>query len=154
MYKSTSQAEQFYNRTGSEATKGSRKGFTLLEEGESPLAVLSEQDLFFNEQRAKRAALKKAQDDAQQAKIDMHQNFGKGDPYFAARDKRAKALEDIKTITAELSVMKQARKNHKSTDLNRHFVDWCRDNMPQGQFKAILAIAARKASEAASKGES
>lgn len=153
MLKSTARGEQFFTRTGSESTKGSRKGFGLLGEGECPTSVLSDNDRFFNEQKALRAQLHEAQAAHAEGKEGMKLHFGKGDAYFAARAKKEKAAQDIQAITAKLSEFKRQRKNYESADLNKHFVDWCRDNLPQGQFKAILAIAARKSSDEASKNE-
>jgi glycogen debranching enzyme len=149
MLKSTSRSEQFYSRTGSESTKGSRKGFGLLNEGDCPTTVLSDDERAFNEQRALRVQMQAAQMALAEAKVEMKANFGKGDPYFKAQRKKECANQEIQVLTAKLSEYKQKRKNYSNSSIEKHFMDWCRDNMPQGQFKAILAIAARKANEEA-----
>ncbi len=145
MIGATAKAEQFYTRSGSEATKGSRKGYSLLGEGESPLVVLTEKESIESVRASLKGQLKAAQEDHATAKIAMRMAFGTGDAYFIAKGQWERAGKAIVAICAELSKIKGARKD--PANVQRHFVNICRDTMTWAQFNRILTEANARAKE-------
>ena len=134
MIGATARAEQFYERSGSESTKPSRKGFSLLGGGENPCDHLTPEE--------RRASLvqkwKKLQGDLAEAK----------------RGKNKRQLRAICQEITEtgLAINAIRPKRASSRDVTGHFVDVCREMMTKPQFNAIMDEANRRL-RATSKGE-
>lgn len=129
MIKSKARSEQFFTRSGSYSTVGSRKGFGLLNHGDNPVSVLSE-----DEKRAslvhKLAALEKARLNTDSKKLD------------------AELLVKVRELQSVLgSVPSIKSKMRGVANVSQIFVDICRERMTNPQFKAIL----KEASEIALK---
>lgn len=142
-------AEQYFSRAGSEATKGSRKGFSLLGGGVNPVAVLSEADKRHNRKLSLVARMQVLQKEMAEAKsIVVHERKRKGKEFHAALERRATLAAELTAIIQELSALKtEAKPKASPTSVERHFMDICKDNLPSGQFRALLnaAIAAADA---------
>lgn len=145
MIGATAKAEQFYGRAGSEATKGSRKGFSLLGGGECPSLVLTCQESHESKRRALKATLRAATIDAAAAKADMAANVGCGDPYFKAKRRRECAMELARLTMLELSKLKLV-KTH-SSDKRQHFIDICHETMTRAQFRLVMREAEDRAAK-------
>lgn len=149
MFKSTSKAEQFYARSGSESTKGSRKGYSLLDEGVNPTAVLSEVELAMNEQIALKARLSKLNEEnaAYTDTVMLHEGV-KNQEFHGAVRARHKVRQQIREITLrqqELNkIIKPAGKVH---DMAQIFMDVCKETMPRAQFMLLVQKAYQRAEE-------
>lgn len=133
MIGATAKAEQFQSRSGSESTKGSRKGFSLLGGGENPVDHLTDE-----EKRASLVAVWKAlQPELADAKL-------KKDP---ARVKR------ISVEIAQVGLLIHAirPKRRSALGLSELFIDICREQMTKPQFNLIMDEANRR--QRAAQGE-
>lgn len=128
MMKSTAQAEQFYTRSGSQSTKGSRKGFSLLGGGEDVLAQLTP-----DQQRASLVAcLDGLRDELNTAKLQQ-------DPV------RVKHIS-VQIAQVELMLRQRFPKQRKfdSETFPDFFMEVCREMMTKPQYKAIVDEAKRR----------
>lgn len=128
MYKGTAQAEQFYERRGSESTKGSRKGFALLGGGDNPLDHLTPE-----EKRASLVAVWKGlQKELATAKE-------REDP---ARIKRLGV--EIAQVGLMINELRPKRGSQDPMSIPALFIDICREQMTKPQFTAIMDEANRR----------
>lgn len=151
MFKGTAQAEQFHTRSGSESTKGSRKGFALLGGGEDPAAHLTAREKWENERRVLVAQMEVVRHELGVAKTDVKRLFGTGDPYFKARDKVTANIKLIGEISAQLGELKKKNKCNP-TDLRAAFMDVCRERLTKAQFTLFMDEATKRANAAATEG--
>jgi hypothetical protein len=145
--KATAKAEQFFARSASESTKGSRKGFSLLGGGVDPSSVLTPNQQRLSNKAALTARMAGIQKDlAEQKKIICHNRFAKNKEFFVAIDRRASLTAELMEVLEQLSALKQSAKPRTITHkIERCFVDICSETMPAGQFKTIMAAAIAKA---------
>jgi hypothetical protein len=151
MIGATAKAEQFYTRSGSEATKGSRKGFSLLGGGVNPSVVLSEREERESRQTALRAKLKVELAELALAKQMVKDYFGKGDAYFKWRAEKERATKEVMGTTEALSAIKKEYLTGKPRSLETCFMDLCRESMTKAQFRLLLDEAFRRARAAEDK---
>lgn len=118
MYGLTAKSEQFRERVGSDATKGSRKGYA--EGGENPLTQLSQE-----EQRGSLVAvLKGLLSELEVAKLGR-------DPH------RVKQLgRRIYELNNQINAMRPKRRS--SHLIGDYFVDVCREQMTKPQFNLVM----------------
>lgn len=124
MYGKTASSEQLHTRSGSHATKGSAKGFSLLGGGESPLAVMTPEDER-ESLKAKLAVLKE--------KIKLTQG-----------DQRRAIGQEIQEIEKAISQIRKAWKSEDAASLPHLFMDACRDLLSKHQFKVLMDEANRR----------
>lgn len=120
MYKGAATAEQFHSRSGNESTKGSRKGFGLLGEGQDPTELLSLEE--------KRDSLK--------AHIQWLQDCKK--QILSDGGDFAQIILDIKLATDTLVVFRPAIKSLQASLIPFIFMDICRNEMTKAEFKRYL----------------
>jgi hypothetical protein len=126
MIGATAKAEQFYSRTGSESTKGSRKGFSLIGGGENPLAHLTPEE--------RRDSLKQKLKGLNAELVLVKKG----------RDKR-RLLQLGQEIAQTCSEINQLRpKRISGVEVTDHFIDICRETMTKPQFSAIMDEANRR----------
>lgn len=145
MIGATAKAEQFQTRSGSESTKGSRKGFTLLGGGINPALVLSEREARDSRQAALRAKIKVETQLHALAKRMMKESFGQGDVYFKWRAEVTRGGQAIKEIAIALNDIKKEYSATRPHSLEFHFMDACRESMPKLQFQRLLDEAVSRA---------
>ena len=123
MYKSTASGQQFLAREAMHSTKGSRRGFDLLDHGANPAAVLTPE-----EQRASMVASVKAL----RARLDR------------ITDKQARATigQQLHELNTAINALRPKRKN--SPDVANFFIAICKERMPKAQYKAFMDEACRK----------
>ena len=126
MIGATAKAEQFHARSGSESTKGSRKGFGLLGGGDDPVDHLTPEE--------KRASLVAKW---QRLQLDIAEAKALRDPVRVKR---------IGVELAQLGLMINAlRPKRRSADgIGELFIDICREQMTKPQFSAIMDEANRR----------
>jgi hypothetical protein len=130
MIGATAKAEQFQSRSGSDATKGSRKGFGLLGGGDDPIAHLSPE-----ERRASLVAVWK------RLQIQLSEAKARGDKL---------AVTDIGHQITECSLAIHAirpKRKHSQT-LANYFIEACKKSMTKPQYQALMAEARRLEAEA------
>jgi len=135
MIGATAKSEQFHSRSGSESTKGSRKGFTLLGGGDDPLSHLTPED-----RRASLTAIVRAlQFDLSEAKAskEIHRVKQIGLRLF-----------DLNT---EINKIRPTRRSGYGNNIGNLFVDICREQMTKPQFNAIMTEANRRHRSASTK---
>lgn len=120
MYSATAKAAQFLTRSGSESTKGSRRGFDLLDHGDPVTSVLT------MEQRRQNLVLQLKAIETRLGEVKpgrerTHLIAQKMDLEVQIREIRAK-LKGPKTIPA-------------------HFIELCRERMNPLQFKMLMDAA-------------
>lgn len=141
----TAKAGQYFERSGSESTKGTRGGANLLGGGIDPTLVLSEQEERASRQAALKARLDVELEALKVAKAQMIANFGKGDPYFKARSNRDRIGKAIQEIHAELSKIKGEYSTGTPRALLFHFAAACRDSLTNAQFVMLMKEAHKRA---------
>lgn len=126
MIGATAKAEQFHTRSGSESTKGSRKGFGLLGGGESVITNLSPKE--------KRDSLK-----ARLKYLVALRAIG-------AMTRSEK--QELHHIQIELSETRTEVKGRRLTNLPSCFIDICRERMSPIEFDRTMKEAAKRAEDA------
>ena len=126
MIGATAKAEQFQSRSGSDATKGSRKGFGLLGGGECVIANLS--------QKEKRDSL------IARLKYLM--------ALRAVGAMTRSEKQDLHNIQVELKETRGEAKKRRLTNLPECFIDICRERMPLLEFDRLMTEAAKRAKDA------
>lgn len=128
MIKGQAKAEQFYTRSGSESTKGSRKGFGLLGGGEDVLAHLAPEE--------KRASLVQKFKALQIELVEVKKG----------RDKRRlqQIISEITTTQEAISAIRPKRVSSDPQAIANLFIDVCREMMTKPQFNAIMDEANRR----------
>jgi hypothetical protein len=132
MYSKTVNGHTFLARAANHSTKGSRRGFELLDHGENAAAVLTPE-----EQR--HSLVRRVQ------QIDLQlQSMGKKDLRRPALGKEKHALQNrINELRPKLKGGKEA---------GDHFVSVARERLPKALFHAIMNEASRRAAAERSEG--
>lgn len=125
MYKKTASADQFFSREAMHSTKGSRRGYDLLNQGESVLAVLTPE-----EQRASLVA--------QLHTIDL-QLLSMG-----PKDLRRKEL-GRKKHALQNQITELRPKLHGPRETINHFISVARERLPKALYNAIMTEATERA---------
>lgn len=121
MYKGAAKGEQFLNRSASESTKGSRKGFSLLGGGEDPLAHLTPHE--------KIGSLMAVARNLQKEIIECKER--NNDPI------RIKRLgKQLFEINSEINALRPKRGSGE--EIVDFFIDICRRQMTKHQFKLVM----------------
>lgn len=153
MYKSTARAASFMDRTGSDATKGSRTGVDLLGIGADPTTELTDDQKLFNERAALVRTSQLLNHEMAQLRITIRRtSTSKTKPpeeFFAA-------LARIDVIKLELSSAMQRLgeiKRLRSQPATGHeviqcFVDVARETLPRSQFNRFMEEARARADAA------
>lgn len=120
MIGATAKAEQFYQRSGSESTKGSRKGFSLLGGGDNPLDYMTDEQ--------KRDSLVKV---------------WKGLQVRIEEAKKHRNKAEIANIGRQISECGLAinairAKRRSAPDVAQFFIDVCRETMTRPQFNSVM----------------
>lgn len=125
MYKATQSSQQFFAREAMHSTKGSRRGFDLLDQGENPVEVLNPE-----QRRASLVAHWKA---LQEQLL----SFPKKHP------KRIELGLQMQVVQAEISAIRPKLRLNPS--VKDHFIEVARDLLSNAQYRAIMNEAASRA---------
>lgn len=128
MYKGAARAQQLHTRTGSEATRPSAKGFSLLGGGESPLVHLTPE-----QQRASLVAVVKGlESDLAQAKL--------------SNDRRRIRMlgPQIQEMHKAISELRPKLRSVDRASIPHLFVDAAREILTKAQFDAVMTEANRR----------
>jgi hypothetical protein len=132
MYKATTLNEQFLTRTSMHSTKGSRRGFDLLNHGDSVLSVLTPEE--------QRASLVAAAHCLERELLQLP----KGDPMRVSLGRQKHVLENrINSIRA---------KRRGSTHTLDYFIQVARKRLPKALYNAIMDEASELARSQSSGG--
>lgn len=123
MYKGTAESHQFQTRSGSDATKGSAKGYSILGGGEDPNSVLS-----LNE---KRESLKAR---FQQIHEQIH-------ACKAAGQSTRHLHDELLSLTAEIKAIRGRIRSIDASTIPHIFMSLCRQHMTKLEFKRYLDMA-------------
>lgn len=147
MYQSTSKAEQFYNRSGSESTKGSRKGYSLLGEGENPTSVLSEDQKMMNERASLVARKMECERNLHLLNLEIRkESMLRTRRFKEALNERDAVKVELTGVMAGLSAIKSRRESTAVPGrVESHFMDICREIMTRGQFRILFDQARERA---------
>lgn len=146
MIKSQSRSEQFYTRSGSESTKGSRKGFTLLDEGDCPLSVMNQKQKDEAARHALNTRIAELNKQLAPIKSALH---GMRFKYGRQWDDLMSARKTIKDEMHELLLQVQGinvrvRMNDpkpSASGVPEAFVDVAREILTAAQFKILMKAA-------------
>jgi hypothetical protein len=128
MYQKTLKSQTFMQRVASHSTKGSRRGFGLLDHGESPLSVLKPEDQRENLVRR-----------VQQIDLLLMS--------MSKKDLRRPALVKEKcSLQNQINEIRPKLKGSKETA--GHFISVARERLPKALYQAIMDEASRRASAA------
>lgn len=147
MHKSTAQAEQFYTRTGNESTKPSRKGFSLLGGGESPVAVLTDEQQHESRRAAIVRELERLKVEGSAAKNDIRRCLdrnNRGPVYHEALARKKRIAKRLSELQAEFSEMK---KRYPGRDLRSFFIDICKERLSPVLYEQIMNEAKARATK-------
>lgn len=118
MYKATASGQQFFAREAMHSTKGSRRGFDLLDHGANPASVLS-----IEEQRdSLRARLRAVESELQK--------------YGKKTDERAELGKQKNLIQNEIHALRPKIKG--SREIRDYFIDAARRRLPKAVYMAIM----------------
>lgn len=147
MIGATAKAEQFMDRSGSESTKGSRKGYSLLGGGENPANLMTPFQDRQNRLGSLRSKLRALHAEATKVKEAIVANrFKKNRAFFDAVERKAKLAVEITELQSELTNIKAEYLAQPQKDnVHRHFVDICRERLTKAQFRSILEEAQLRA---------
>lgn len=128
MIGATAKAEQFQSRSGSDATKGSRKGFSLLGGGESPLVHLTDEE-----------------------RRDSLVQVLKGLNARLVQEKAAGNRVEIKKLGVQISecglaisAIRRKLTSERPNDIPAIFMDICREQMTKFHFGLLMDEANRR----------
>jgi hypothetical protein len=125
MYGKTLNSHTFLQRAANHSTKGSRRGFDLLEHGENAAAVLTPEEQRQNLVRR-----------VQQIELQL-QSMGKKDL------RRATLGQEKHLIQLQINQLRPKLKGGK--EAGDHFVSVARERLPKAVFNAIMNEASRRA---------
>ena len=150
MLKSTARAEQFYTRTGSEATKGSRKGFSLLGGGECVVAVMSDVQRDEAARHALNIRITRVEGELHPVKHALGTMRDKYGPEWkrllARRDQLAAERKELLLKVQEINArIRLARPKPPASAVPNAFMDIARNVLTEAQFKMILRAAYERA---------
>lgn len=131
MYSATAKSEQLLTRSGSESTKGSRRGFDLLDHGAPVTSVLT-----IERRRASLVLQLKAIETRMAA--------------LRGGKERDALIAQKMNLQAQISEIRSKLKGPKTTP--DHFVEICRERMTKAEFKILMheaSIRARAAEQVA-----
>lgn len=149
MIGATAKSEQFYERSGSEATKGSRSGANLLGWGESPLAFLTDKErdaaikasLLADQTHLQIEATALAAILSQSARPGFRPNEG----FYVAAARKQAIKGELTSIAAQLSQLKAKHSPPvDSTKLPDFFLDVSREYLTKAQFQLVMNEAHRR----------
>jgi hypothetical protein len=147
MSKAQAKAEQFFTRSASHSTKGSRKGFDLLDHGVNPAAVLNADELAQNHKSAlvSRLTCLNAELAVLNAEVRKQAQFKK-QPFFDALKRRDAVKAAHADILAQIVALNAARQRTTVAGrIERHFVDLCRETMTRAHFNILMDQARERA---------
>lgn len=127
MYKATASGQQFFAREAMHSTKGSRRGFDLLDQGVNPASVLTPE-----QKRASLVARWKA----------MQEELLKWPKGSSEREELGKQMcfvqNEIHSIRPKLRLGAEARD---------HFISVAKERLPKALYSAIMDEAATRAGQ-------
>lgn len=129
MIGNTAKHEQFITRTGNHSTKGSAKGFSLLNDGENPVDVLSSE-----EQR--------------ESLVKKYQKLLEVRNASTDKDERKRLALEIQELMKEFTAIRKKRKSENAKDIRNIFMDVCRERLTKAMFKILMDEANNRQREA------
>lgn len=133
MYGKTLNSQTFLERSANHSTKGSRRGFELLDHGENALAVLTPEEQRQNLVRR-----------VQQIEL-LLQSMGKKDLRREVLGKEKQGLQN------QIHELRPKLKGDK--DVGGHFICVARERLPKALYNAIMDEASDRARKARSQDE-
>lgn len=131
MYKATQSAQQFFAREAMHSTKGSRRGFDLLNHGENPADFLTPE-----QRRANLVARSQA------VQVELLK-WPKKSP------ERIELGHQLQFINNEIHSMRAKRQG--STEVRDYFIEVARRDLPRATYMRIMAEASQLARSALAK---
>lgn len=152
MIGATAKSEQFHTRSGSESTKGSRKGFGLLDEGVNAASVLSEHDALCNQRKAIAAQIDKLNREMGRLNglVRREARF-KQPSFFLALSERDKVKSELTTLHEQAQAIREkiGHTRPDSSIVERHFTDAAKEFLTPAQFRLIMNEAHKRAQQKA-----